>query len=103
MEELKGRNCLMVETKQLVKRLSWSALLIGVAVYAIFLSPVWFFLMVIEAFVILGLLEYFNLAERKGFFINRYVGLTFGTLLPVSNYFPGEAIILTVAILCLFI
>ncbi|MBI4358784.1 MAG: phosphatidate cytidylyltransferase [Candidatus Omnitrophica bacterium] len=93
----------MGETTQLVKRLSWSALLIGVAVYAIFFSPIWFFLMIIEAFVLVGLMEYFNLAERKGFFINRYVGLTFGALLPVSNYFPGEAVILTVAILCLFI
>lgn len=93
----------MSDTKQLLKRLTWSAVLIAVALYTIFLSPWWVFLIVIEAFVILGLIEYFNLAQRKGFFINRYLGLTFGALLPLPCYFPGEAVILTVAILCLFI
>jgi len=93
----------MSDTKQLLKRLTWSAILIAVAVYTIFLSPWWLFLLVIEAFVILGLIEYFNLAQKKDFFINRYLGLTFGALLPLQCYFPGEAVILTVAILCLFI
>lgn len=93
----------MSEIKQLWKRLSWSAALITIAVYAIFFSPVWFFLVIVETFVILGLLEYFNLAERKGFFINRYLGLMFGALLPLPYYFSGEAVILTVAVLCLFV
>ena len=93
----------MSEWKQLGKRLLWSAFFISVASYAIFFSPNWFFLIVVEVFVALGLLEYFNLAQRKGFFINRYLGLTFGILLPLPYYFPGETLILTVAILCLFI
>ena len=93
----------MSDVTQLFKRLSWSAVLIGVAIYTIFLAPSWFFLIVVEAFVILGLLEYFSLAERKGFFINRYIGLTFGALLPFPHYFSGESIILMVAILCLFV
>lgn len=93
----------MIETKQLLKRLSWSAVLIGVSVYAIFFSPSWVFLAIVEIFVVLGLLEYFNLAQKKGFFINRYLGLMFGMLLPLPRYFPGETIILTAAVLCLFI
>ncbi len=93
----------MNDTKQLLKRLSWSGILIAIALYTIFLSPWWVFLAVVEAFVILGLIEYFDLAEKKGFFINRYLGLTFGALLPLPCYFPGEAVILTAAILCLFI
>ena len=88
----------------LLKRLLWSAILIVVASYTIFFAPGWFFLLVIEVFVILGLLEYFNLAERKGLFVNRYLGLVFGALLPFSHYFLGEPIIiLTVAVLCLFV
>ncbi len=93
----------MSEQKQLWKRLISSALFISLSVYSLFFSPFWFFIIMVEAFVILGLLEYFNLAERKGFFINRYLGLLFGVLLPISTYFPGETIIFTVAILCLFI
>ena len=93
----------MSDIQQLWKRLGWSAILIAVAVYTIFFSSRWIFLAVIEAFVILGLVEYFNLAQKKGFFINRYLGLTFGALLPLPCYFPGEVVILTVAILCLFI
>lgn len=93
----------MNETRQLFKRLFWSAIFISVASYAIFFAPLWLFLLVVESFIVIGLLEYFNLAERKGFFINRYLGLTFGVLLPVPFYFPGEALVLTMAMLCLFI
>lgn len=93
----------MNDIELLLKRLTWSALLVSVAIYAVFWSPGWLFLIVVEAFVILGLLEYFDLAERKGFFINRYLGLTFGVLLPLPFYLPGETVILTVAILCLFV
>ncbi|OGW84786.1 MAG: hypothetical protein A3C35_03480 [Omnitrophica bacterium RIFCSPHIGHO2_02_FULL_46_11] len=57
----------------------------------------------VEVFIVIGLLEYFNLAQKKGFFINRYLGLMFGVLLPLPHYFPGDAIVLTVALLCLFI
>ncbi|MBI4367928.1 MAG: phosphatidate cytidylyltransferase [Candidatus Omnitrophica bacterium] len=93
----------MIDFRQLGKRLSWSAVFIGAAIYAIFWSPAWIFTLFTEVFVILGLLEYFRMAEQKGFFINRYLGLFFGALLPLQRYFPGEAVILTVAVLCLFI
>ena len=93
----------MSEGRQLQTRLIWSAILIAIAAYTIFASPAWFFLGVVEIFIVLGLLEYFNLAQQKGFFINRYLGLTFGILLPLHFYLPGEAITLAVAVLCLFV
>ena len=93
----------MTEYKQLGKRLSWSAVLVSVASYTIFFSPSWFFLLVVELFVVLGLIEYFNLAEKKGFFVNRYLGIAFGILLPLPFYFQGEAAIFTIAILCIFV
>jgi len=89
------------ENIQLKKRLIWSALFIGVAMYAIFGAPKWVFLLAVEAFVLLGLWEYFNLAERKGFFINRHLGLFFGSLLPIQFYASGETIVLIVALLSL--
>ena len=92
-----------IEPKQLAKRLSWSAVFIAITIYAIFLAPTWLFLFIVEAFIILGLQEYFSLVERKGFFINRYLGLTFAALLPLPYYFSGDVMILAVAVLCLFI
>ncbi len=91
----------MSEHIQLKKRLTWSALFIGVTVYAIFGAPKWVFLLAVEAFVLLGLWEYFGLAERKGFFINRHLGLFFGFLLPLQFYFSGETIVLIAALLSL--
>ncbi|OGX06877.1 MAG: hypothetical protein A3G87_09865 [Omnitrophica bacterium RIFCSPLOWO2_12_FULL_50_11] len=88
---------------QLWKRLVWSSVLIAISGYTIFYAPGWFFVLMVEVFVLLGLNEYFRLAERKGFFINRYLGLAFGVLLPLPFYWPGEAIILTIAVLCLFL
>ena len=92
-----------IETKLLLKRLGWSAVFIAITVYAIFWAPPWLFLLTVEAFIILGLQEYFGLVERKGFFINRYLGLTFGVFLPLSYYSQGDVMILSVAVLCLFI
>ena len=90
-------------TTQLAKRLLWSSILVSFSLYTIFFSPSWFFLIAVELFIVLGLLEYFNLAGRKGFFINRYLGLTFGILLPLPFYFPGEIVVMAIAVLCLFI
>ena len=92
-----------IEPKQLAKRLTWSAVFGTISIYAIFFAPTWLFLLVVEAFIVLGLREYFALVERKGFFINRYLGLTFAVLLPLPYYFAGDVMILSVAVLCLFI
>src|SRR3989338_767782 len=92
-----------IETKLLLKRLGWSAVFIAITVYAIFWAPPWLFLLTVEAFIILGLQEYFGLVERKGFFITRYLGLTVGVFLPLSYYSQGDVMILSIAVLCLFI
>jgi len=91
----------MSEPTQLGKRLIWSTLLVGMSLYAIFWAHPLIFLLVVEGFIVLGLLEYFNLAERKGFFINRTLGLSFGVLLAIQPHLPGEAIVLTLAMLSL--
>lgn len=93
----------MIELSQLQKRLFWSAILIAVAAYAIFFAPQWFFLIVLEAVMVVALLEYFSLAERKGFVINRYLGVFFSILLPLPLHLTGKVFILTVAVLCIFI
>jgi len=91
------------EKGQLAKRLIVSTILVGVSAYTIFLSPPWFFFLVIEAFVLLGLNEFLTLAEKKGIVINRLLGLFFGALMPLSYYFPAESLIFVIGCLTLFI
>jgi len=88
---------------QLTKRLITSAVLIVVSFYTIFYSPAWFFFLVVEAFVVLGLNEFLSLAERKGIVINRVLGIFFGALLPLSYYFPSESLIFVIGCLSLFV
>jgi phosphatidate cytidylyltransferase len=91
------------EQTSLVKRLCYSFLFISVSVYAIFWAPHWFFFLTVEAFSLAALYEFYQLAEKKGIFINKVLGLIFGALLPFSFYFQGESVIILVTILCLFI
>ena len=91
------------EKNQLTKRLLVSAVIVATALYSIFLAPPWFFFLVVEAFVLLGLDEFLTLAEKKGIVINRGLGLFFGALLPLSYYFPAESLIFVTACLTLFI
>jgi len=88
---------------QLVRRLLTSGVLISVALYTIFLAPAWFFFLVVETFVLLGLNEFLTLAEKKGIVINRALGLFFGALLPLSYYFPAESLIFVIGCLTLFV
>ncbi len=93
----------MVERTQLVKRLSVSAVLSTIAIYAMFWAPNWVFVLILEGFVLLGLSEYFDIAEKKGYILNRSLGLIFGALFPLSYYVPAESLIFMVATLCIFI
>jgi len=93
----------MAEKPQLIKRLFVSAILSTIALYAIFAAPNWFFVLIVEAFVIMSMLEYFNLAEKTGLILNRYLGLAFAVLLPLSYSQPVESLIFMVAVLCIFI
>ncbi len=93
----------MSKQTQLSKRLIASAIFISLSSYAIFFSPYWFFVLLVEVFIFFGLLEYFGLAQKKGYVVNKYLGLTFGLLLPLCRHLPGEAVIFTIAILSLCI
>jgi len=86
------------------KRLITSATLIATSLYAIFWAPNWFFVLTVEAFVLLALNEFFEMAaKKKGWTINRWLGLTFGGLFPLTYNFPGDVVIFLVAMLCIFL
>ncbi len=87
----------------LQKRLLLSFVFISIAIYAVFLAPSWVFFGVIEGFILLGLNEYYAMAERKGIVLNRPLGIFFGALLPFSIYFASVTMILSIACLTFFI
>ncbi|MBI4971643.1 MAG: phosphatidate cytidylyltransferase [Candidatus Omnitrophica bacterium] len=93
----------MDEQTSLNKRIIFSLVLILLVGYTVFYSPNWFFFLVVEAFSLIGLYEFYEIAEKKGIFINKFLGLIFGAMLPFSIYFQGESVIILVTILCLFI
>ena len=78
----------------LKKRLITSAFFIAVTLYAIFFSPEWIFLLVIEVFALLGFYEYLTLCAKKGAAISRVPGLVLGGLLPLSVYYSSESLVL---------
>lgn len=87
----------------LQKRLAFSAIFIPIACYAIFGAPQWLFFLVVEAFSLLALYEYLTLASMKNLPINKWLGLFWGALLPISVYFSYEAVVLVMTCLCVFI
>lgn len=93
----------MEEPISLVKRLFYSFIFIILSLYTVFFAPNWFFFLVVEAFSLVALYEFYEMAEKKGIFINKFLGLVFGATLPFSLYFQGESVIILVTILCLFI
>lgn len=88
---------------QLGKRLSVSVVFILVGILAIFYLPDWCFFLVVEAFVLLGLNEFFSLAEQKGLIIHRGLGLVFGAILPFTAYYSMQPTMLLMACVALFV
>jgi phosphatidate cytidylyltransferase len=88
---------------QLAKRLLTSAVLISIALAVIFFLPHWCFFIVVEALILMGLWEFFSLAEQKGLLIHRAFGLVFGALLPFSAYLSLQPTNLLMVCVALFI
>lgn len=88
---------------QLQKRLIFSAFFVTLTIATIFFAPGWLFLVVVEAFVLFALNEFYALAEKKGIAIHRVMGLIFGALIPWSFYFDSDSVVLMLACLSLFV
>ncbi len=88
---------------QLGKRLLMAVILSTITVVIIFFAPHWCFLIAIEVFILLGLWEFFSLAEQKDLLVHRGFGLVFGALLPISAYFSLQVANLFAACIAIFI
>lgn len=86
----------------LIKRIVFSAVFISLSVAAIFMPSKWLFIVVVEAFILIALDEFFRIAIQKGIAVNRVLGLSFGALLPLPFAYPVDLFILVVACLSIF-
>lgn len=86
---------------QLAKRLTFSAIFVSITIWAIFFAPFWLFFTVVLLFSLLALSEFFALAEKKNVYINRWLGLSFGAVLPFAVMRSSESAVLAAA--CLFV
>jgi phosphatidate cytidylyltransferase len=72
----------------LTKRIISSVIIIGVIIGTIFLD--WLCGLLIIAFIIGGLYEFFTMLEVKGMHIYKYFGIALGTVIPLSIVFRFE-------------
>ncbi|MEA3328202.1 MAG: phosphatidate cytidylyltransferase [Candidatus Omnitrophota bacterium] len=71
----------------LAKRVLVSIITMAVWAGAIFFLPAWWFCMFCGLFIILGLVEFFDLARSKGIFVHKYWVIILGILFSMSYYF----------------
>ncbi len=72
----------------LIKRLVSSIILL--CILAITISIDWLFGLLVSAFTIVGLYEFFTMLENKGINIYKYFGIAIGTIIPLSIVFRFE-------------
>ena len=94
----------------LIKRIITSIITLAILAVVIFIMPVWALCLLCAVFIILGLIEFFGLAQKKGIFVYKYCGLLFGVLFPVSFFLkkltgigPTDTQIMAAAIITLFL
>jgi phosphatidate cytidylyltransferase len=66
----------------LTKRIFSSVVLIGLVIVGVFQE--WVFNLLVLAFTVLGLIEFFGMLERKGISLYKYFGIAVGMLIPLS-------------------
>ncbi|MFZ5802014.1 MAG: phosphatidate cytidylyltransferase [Candidatus Omnitrophota bacterium] len=88
---------------QLTKRLMISFILIVVSAVAIFHGSKWVFALYALIFILVGLDEFFTIVEKKGFEVNKKMGLLCGAAVPISIAAGFESLILVLVVLALFI
>ncbi len=99
----------MADNLSLTKRIITSVLIVTLAGLITFFFPNWAFSLLASVMIGIGLLEFFNLVERKGIFVYKYFGIIIGMCVPVIIYFQmgGEGYFTLepffIVIACLFI
>ena len=77
-------SALELPMKKVMFRVGTGSFLILFVAWVLFKAPVWIFGTVATAFIGLALNEFFELVERKGLVIERWIGLVIGLSIPLS-------------------
>jgi len=89
--------------QNLAKRLLLAGVLTTFTCYAVWLSPRWFYLLVVELFVILGTYEYVELLAERQIVLNRLVCFALAAAFPLSHYLAPDGLFIAGALLSLFL
>jgi len=96
-------------TANLIRRLVTGSFLIAFVTGVLFYAPLWLFGVVTAAFTGLALNEFFVMAQRKGIWTERWIGLLIGLAIPLSicwRFEPTkgwELLFVSMAFLTLFV
>ena len=101
----------MEDNHSLKKRVITSVLMTTLVVLVIFYSPNWIFSLVASAMIGVALLEFFNMVEKKGILVYKYLGVFIGMCVPAilylqrgfEGYFALEPFFLVIASLFIFV
>ena len=85
----------------LQKRLIFSAILIAISLYAIFLAPDGVFFLITVTLGLLALNEFLMMAQKKGILLQRPLGLVLAGVLFFSVYYDAEAVTLAMIFLAI--
>ncbi len=87
---------------QLGKRLLSSAVLVSIAVYAMW-GPLWFFFLIAEFLIFQALREYYQLAAKTGVWIDEKTGLGAGLMVPFALYFSVDLVFFVLTAMLFFL
>ncbi len=90
-----------------IHRVMTSLAITAIAAVIIFVTPAWTFAIFITIFIVLGLNEFFSLAENKQIGVNKKLGIILGTVVPLATYFdykiPQDWFFVFIPLICLII
>ncbi|MSR77290.1 MAG: hypothetical protein EXS63_03545 [Candidatus Omnitrophica bacterium] len=87
----------------LVKRLTFSSLFVALALLTIFAAPRWIFILVVEAFCLVGFHEFLALIEKKGVVVHKLLAMTLAVLIPILTNWGAEPVLFVLGILLVFV
>lgn len=101
----------MADNGSLLKRIVTSAFMLSLAAFVTFYSPNWAFTLLAAFLIGIAMFEFFNMAERKGFVVYKYIGTLIGVCVPLivyfqmggEGYFTSEPFFIVMACLFMFV
>lgn len=89
--------------RELVRRIRWSTLLIGFGLYMIYFAPFPLFVLMIEAFIFVGLYEFVQICRAKGYQFHPYLLPFIGLTAPLLQLYHCQELFFLGGLVILFV